>query len=78
MLAEDINDAGAEWCFRADHGQANIILARESRQFSVVGDGQWLSFGHIRIAWRAVDCFHLRALLQFPYQRMFATAAADD
>src|ERR1041384_271282 len=73
--AKPVGDAGAQWSFRADDGQIELVLC--GKRF--IGDGHALGqLGNTGIAGRAEQFCDAPALSQFPNQRMLATAAAND
>ncbi len=79
--AEDIDDAGRQRRFRADHGQVDVFLLGEIGQGVDVGERQVFQLRLARragIAGRDQHLLQARRLGQAPGEGVFAAAGADD
>lgn len=79
--AEDVDHAGSERRFRADHREMDLLLLREVGQFLRIGDvdvGQFVFVRRAGVARCNVDFLQTGRLGEMPRQRMFATAGTDD
>jgi len=80
---EAVHHAEPQRRFRADNGEADFVLLRETQQAVHVlgGDGDVFAFGLARaagVAGRDEDLSGFGRLRDFPRQCVLATAAADD
>src|SRR5439155_25374129 len=78
---EEISYAEREWQFWSDDREVDFFLSSKLGEFFDLlrADGDACSeFADGRASRRAVDFFYLRALADFPDQRVFAPAAADN
>ena len=76
-----VHHTGSQRTFGAHHGHANLVGLGPFAQFHDVGDRQVLQTrigGSATIARSHIDHLHLGRLRQFPGQRVFTPATADN
>ena len=79
--AEFVAHSGAERCFRTDYGEGDIVRLGEFDELVGVGHADIDALGDggdPGVAGGAVEFFRERGLAEFPGERVFAPARADD